>query len=1070
MYLSQHVVPLLAFLLLAAPLSSQYTTASLAGTVMDRTGAAVPEAKVTIRNVDTGFVQTTSSDATGTYLFSRLPIGNYELRVEKEGFSAYLQAGITLTVNQAANQPVTLQVGQVTERVTVEANAELVTTRTATAGQLIDQRRVVDLPLNGRGAQSLVFLSAGSIDLSGRYCGVDCHGGVYPGEQVAGVNGAGSAQVNYQLDATDHNDTYINMNLPFPNPDSLQEFNLQSNNFTAEYGNAAGGIVNIVTKSGTNDLHGSAFEFLRNGALNARNFFAPTQDTLKRNQFGGTIGGAVVKNKLFFFGTYQGTRIRSAPAGRVSFVPTAAERQGDFSGLGKRIDDPVSKQPVPDNRIPASLLSPVALFFLKTIPLPNGAGRQLTFAGVPDAQTENQFMPKIDYVAGKHQLSGRYFFTDYKRPPVIPNDNVLKAVGTGNRVRVQNVAVTHTFTASPTLLFNNTFGLNRQRGGSLSSAPFGFPDAGVKIAAPNPPELSLSITGGFGIGTNHIGDFDRGDFTIREVVTKVKGAHELKFGGESVRVSNHIINTFQMAGSFGFSGQLSGEGLTDFMFGRASDFKQGGGEFKDLKGTKWSLFAQDNWRVSQNLTLNLGLRWDPYLPYYDRQGRVVCFAPGQKSKRYPGAPEGILYGGDNHDPGCPVGGSDPNWGNFEPRVGFAYRLTSDGKTSLRGGAGYFYTPPQASIYNPFANIAPFAPTYSYNDVDFADPFGSVGVTNPFPAQYGPKVPSGSEALFTVPTDLRTTFPRNYRIPQLITWNLMMERQVAGDWVFRIGYHANKGTYFYGNGAGASRPANPAIYVPGQSTVGNTQARRIYQQFSNVGIAETGNNPHYHSMQVNAEKRFGRGLSVLANYTWAKRIDDVGWTNPFDRRFDHGIGDDDIHHAFHFSNIYQLPATNRLGPVAGRLVNGWSVNSIVTWQGGFPLNIVSGRDNAFSGTGGQRADFLGGNADLGNSGRPHNEMISRFFDTSRLTVNAIGTFGNLGRNVLRGPRLLNTDFAAIKDTKMTERTSLQIRSEFFNVFNNVNFGGPVTNVSSPQFGRITGAGNPRILQFGAKILF
>jgi len=670
---------------------AQFTTASLAGTVADPSGAFLPGSQVTVRNVDTGFTQTISTDPSGSFLFSRLPVGTYELTVEKAGFTTYVQSGIQLTVNQTATQTVTLQVGQVTEQVTVEANAELVTTRSATVGQLVNQRLVVDLPLNGRGAQSLVFIAPGTVNLTSRYCGVDCHGGVYPGEQVAGVNGAGSAQVNYLMDGTDHNDTYINMNLPFPNPDAIQEFNLQSNNYTAEYGNAGGGVVNIVTKSGTNDIHGSAFEFLRNGALNARNFFAAEHDTLKRNQFGGTVGGPIVKNKLFYFGTYQGTRITSAPGSVIQQVPTAAERAGDFSSVSTQLIDPVSKLPFPGNQIPVARISPAAQYFLKQIPLPNGTGRNLNYSGTPSSETENQFLVKSDYYVGKQQFTGSYFFTDYKRPPVIPSGNVLASTGSGNRVRVQNVSINHTYMSSPTLLFVSTFGLARQRGGSLSSAPFSFPDAGVKIASPDPPELSLSVSGNFSIDTNHIGDFDRSDFTFREVVTKQAGSHELRFGGEAVRLTNHIINTFQMAGSFDFNGQLSGDAVADFLLGRASGFRQGGGEFKNLKGTKWGFFAQDNWRVSQKLTLNLGVRWDPFFPYWDREGRVVCFAPGQKSVRYPNAPEGVIYGGENHDPGCPKAGTNNEWLNIAPRVGFAYRLTSDSKTAIRGGAGYYLT-------------------------------------------------------------------------------------------------------------------------------------------------------------------------------------------------------------------------------------------------------------------------------------------------------------------------------------------------------------------------------------------
>jgi len=633
-------------------------------------------------------------------------------------------------------------------------------------------------------------------------------------------------------------------------------------------------------------------------------------------------------------------------------------------------------------------------------------------------------------------------------------------------VRVQNISVNHSYVHSASLLLNSTFGLARQRGGSLSSAPFGFPDAGIKIAAPAPPELSLSVSGLFSVGTSHIGDFDRSDYTIREVVTKQYGSHEIRFGGEAVRLRNHIINTYQMAGSFSFSGQLSGEAVADFMMGRASSFSQGGGEFKDLKGTRWSAFVQDNWRVTQNLSLNLGLRWDPFIPYYDREGRVVCFSPGAKSARYPNAPAGMLYGGENHDPGCPQGGANSSYGNVAPRVGFAYRLTQDGKTSLRGGIGYYYSPPQASIYNPYANIAPFAPTFTLNGVDFADPFGSQGIVNPFPDQYGPKV-RGPEATFTTPAALRAVFPKDFRIAQLLQWNLMVERQVS-DWLLRIGYHGNKGTHLYGLGAGPWREINPAIYVPGASTVGNTQQRRIYRDFANIGLGETGNNSNYQSLQINVEKRFGRGLSVLTNYTWAKRLDDVGWINPFNRRFDYGISADDVTHVFHLANSYQFPAMQHGGPLA-KVVNGWAVNSIVTWQSGFPFSVNSGLDNAFTGTGGQRADFLGGSPALSNS-RSHAEMISRWFDVTLFTTNALGTFGSSGKDILRAPRLFNADFSVIKNTKLAERASLQFRGEFFNFFNNVNFGGPNATVTSATFGRITSARDPRILQGALKLIF
>ncbi|MGH9326575.1 MAG: carboxypeptidase regulatory-like domain-containing protein, partial [Terriglobia bacterium] len=447
-------------LLFPPQLVAQFTTASLAGNVTDSSGAVVPGAKITLVNTDTGASQTTLTTSTGGYLFPRLPVGRYKLRTEKAGFITYVQSGIVLTVNQAASQPIALKVGAVTQQVNVSANAELVQSRQATVGQLVNEASIVNLPLNGREVQSLVFLAPGTTDVTSHYCDLNCEGGVYPGEQYASVSGSMANGVNYQLDGVDYNDTYLNENLPFPNPDAVQEFNIQTANMSAEYGNAVGGIVNIVTKSGTNQVHGDVFEFLRNGDLNARNFFAPTQDTLKRNQFGGTIGGPIKKDRLFYFGTYQGTRTRTAPEGQIAFVPTAAERQGDFADLcpggfdsnglcpssaGTQLLNPVTKAPFINNQVP---VGPVSAFFLRYVPEPTGPGGKLTYVGPPSVQNDDQFMTKLDYTSGKHQLSGFYFFSNFDQPPFIQKVNLVAACPDGNRVRVQNVGITYTYSAS----------------------------------------------------------------------------------------------------------------------------------------------------------------------------------------------------------------------------------------------------------------------------------------------------------------------------------------------------------------------------------------------------------------------------------------------------------------------------------------------------------------------------------------------------------------------------------------------------------------------------------------------
>jgi hypothetical protein len=356
---------------------------------MTRGGAVVTGASVTIRNPETGYAKTVRTGSEGAFLFPGTPVGSYEIVVEKPGFSRYVQSGITLAVNQVANVPVTLKVGDISQQVTVSADAELVNTQAATVAQVVDTQRIIDLPLNGRQPQALLFSVAGALDETGKYCLVNCQGGVYPGEQDANVGGGGPRSVNFQMNGAGHNDTYLNTNLPFPNPDAVQEFAVQTDNLSAQYGLGAGAVVNIITKSGTNQLHGSAFEFVRNGDMNARNFFAPKQDTLKRNQYGGSIGGPILKDKLFFFGTYQGTPIRQAAQGKISFVPTAAERAGDFSAISTQLKDPASGTLFPNNQIPVSQFSAPSQALLGKIPLPNGPNGQLTYAGPSIVQNDN---------------------------------------------------------------------------------------------------------------------------------------------------------------------------------------------------------------------------------------------------------------------------------------------------------------------------------------------------------------------------------------------------------------------------------------------------------------------------------------------------------------------------------------------------------------------------------------------------------------------------------------------------------------------------------------------------------
>jgi hypothetical protein len=1049
--------------LLSGDAVAQASNAQLGGRVTDPSGAAIPDAEIRVVSIARGSETRSKTDFGGSFTFPALIPGQYRVFVQAQGFETMLANNITLNVGDDRQVVFSLKVGNASDTVTVDASGPTINTTDASINTVIEEKQVVDLPLNGRNTQSLLNLSPGTVDIARNGCTICGQGGVYPNEAQVSVNGAAITQVNYQMDGVSHNDTYVNASLPFPNPDAVQQFALNSSNFSAEYGNASGGVVNIVSKSGSNKFHGSLFEYLRNGSLNAKNYFGTAHDSLHRNQYGGSIGGPLLKDRLFFFGTYQGTPVSAASTAFKTFVPTQAQRDGDFTGTA--LKDPVTGLPLGSSIIPAGRRDPASQALLKYIPLPNGPNGALTYTGVVVRTMDKQALGKIDYTRGKNQFTGHYFFTQFTQPTVIPTTNILAAPSTGNHVRVQTIAVSHTLVQSASLLFNTTFGLNRQRGGSVSSAPLSWADLGAKIAHGDVPENSLSVTSGFSIATNHLGEFDRGDYTIRENVTKIIGAHELHFGGQALRVQNSIVNTYRQSGNFTFNGSLSGNGLADFIFGRASGFTQGGGEFKSFAGTQYGFFVQDNFRAGKRLTLSAGVRWDPWIPYRDNDGRIECFVPGAQSLRFPNAPAGLLYGGSNHDAGCPAGGMKSFWPQVGPRLGFAYRLTQDGSMSIRGGFGIYYTPPATTNFNAMVDTAPFSPQYSLSNVQFSDPYGSSGLANPFPAQYGPTIPN-SAATFTLPVAIGGVFATNWRPPVTDSWNLIVERQLGKSTVLRLAYVGSLNTF-----ASIAYPVNHAVYVQGSSTTAtaNIQARRPYQNFAAVSQLQSGSAANYHGAQFTVEKRLRYGLTLLTNYTYSKSLDNFGWTNPYDHSLDYGRSAGDIAHNFKFSDVWDIPTHHSDSAFVGRLANGWKINSIVVWQSGFPLTVLSGIDNSFTGIGSDHANYLGGPIALPTN-RGHAAIAAKFFDTARFATNPAGTFGTASKGQFRGPRYFDTDVALLKNTPIAEGVNFQFRAEAFNAFNNVNFQQPTVTQSSSQFGVITVANDPRILQLSAKFTF
>lgn len=1055
----RYLPPCLAGLLISAALFAQ-STANIVGTIKDATDAAVPGARVTAVNVQTGLQQSRSSAADGTYSLPLLPVGQYRLEVEKEGFQRYTQSGITLAVGDNATLDVSLALGSLAESVTVTGAAPLLETQTGTIRGLVDQQRIVDLPLNGRQITQLMSIQAGVIQRSS---------GTSEGDAFV-VNGSRQSGVYFLLDGGMNTDSYRNYSGVFPNPDAVQEFSVQKSNFSAEYANATGAVVSVATKSGTNEFHGSAFEFLRNGVFNARNFFAARRDSLKRSQFGGTLGGPIIKDRLFFFGAYQGTRTRSDPQLTRQFLPTAAMRRGDFSGAAA-ITDPRTRQPFPGNQIPTDRLNPVAQALLQYIPDPGTPDGQ-RFVGAPLKTNEEELTAKIDANLGAHRLMGRYFWQRFSRPFTGRTDDLASMfaseVGRSSQPYSQ-LTLSDITTVSSRLLNSATLALRWRRtfnDWTSIDLPIDFAQAGVKgIAVKDPASVYVNITGGFLARPGWNYDKKDYDIHISDTATWMVGSHEFKFGGEVLRSKNDIKNDFRTMGLFNFNGNITGNAMADFMLGEVYQFDQGGGEYKELYGTRWGFFGQDNWRVTPDLTLNLGLRWDPMFPFHDDLGRTQCFSPGARSARFPKAPAGYLNDGD---PGCPEGGFNSYWQQIAPRFGFAWRAPG-GNTVVRGGFGLFWNPQFTSLYNGFVNAAPFSPQVTRFGVRLEDPYASAG--NPFPASFAPFVPS-SDAEFFTPLGTFGAFANTFRPSYMETFNVTVEREIARNLVARASYIGNLGRHL-----SYTDDFNYARYAPG-ATTGNIQQRRPYQDFGSILNTYADSNSSYHGLQISVERRVANNFSFEVNYTVSKSIDEVSadttpqnasQTVPMNRERNRGVSDFDLPQRLVVSHVWNLPELQQQHGLVRAVLGGWQFSGITNLRSGFPFSVSSGSDRALSGLGSSFADLVGD--PFLDTNRSRADLIARYFNPAAFSAAALGTFGTSPRNVMRGPGAVSFDFGLMKIFAVTERTKLQFRSEFFNAFNTPRFNNPFAAVNTPaRFGRIESAADPRIIQFALKIFF
>ena len=1056
---------LVTLTLLSAPLWAADPTGTIAGSVSDPSGAAVVGIKVVATNINTGLTRDTTTASDGGYLFPLLPVGSYTIGVAAPGFERYEQRGIEVKTDQSSTVPVTLKIGSPSQAVTVLANAEMVQTQSGALSQVVSRQNIVELPLNGRNAAALVLLTPGTADThvsNFSACSDTIQSTSYPGAQSVSANGARTDMVNYNLDGGSNEDPYTNVNNPFPNPDALEEFSVQTNSYSAEYGRGSGAIVNVVTRSGTNDFHGSAFDFIRNGDLNARNFFAATPDQLKRNQFGGSIGGPILRNKLFFFGSYQGTQSRDVTQGNSATVPTAAERNGDFSSINRQLVNPFTGAPYPNNQIPTSSFAQASAKILSLLPPPSPSG--VVYYGLPDNEHENQFLARADYDLNKNRIYGRYFYSRYGTDAVIGSSNILTSTR-GFDLFDQGVAASDTYTFAPKLLNSFIFSYNRNNGTVTSGAPFSLASLGIPIASTTPPELAISVSGYFSISSGHPTKVNRSDYHVSDSVHWVIGDHELAFGGDYLKEDVDLINTYRQNGSFTFSStNYSGNALSDFMLGYARKFIQGGGEFAARRAKLGGLFVQDNYRATRNLVFNLGLRWDPFVPYGDQFGRTECFLPGNQSQKFPNAPTGYLFAGD---PGCPAGGFKSRWLLLAPRTGFAYNVGGRGKTTIRGGWGIFYQPPFVEAFNNFVDSPPWSPQYQFIGTPFMNPYQ--GAANPFPAQFAPFIPPHNVA-FPIPLSLAVSYQPNWHPSEVMNWNLTVERQLATDILLRVGYVGSKGTHLaYNTDVNAPLPSPDA-------TADNEQDRRPYQQFQQVTQDSSNANSSYNSLQVQVDKRFSHGVTVSANYTWSRSIDEVSYQtdlcginiiDPYNIRAYRGVSDFNVPHRFILNYLWQLPSPKQ--GISKAILGGWQTSAIINWQSGFPLNITSGGDYSFSlpEVGNDQAQVIS---------TPHytqgstSDKIAQWFSTNAFGAPLPNTFGNAGRNILIGPGTFNIDFAGHKEFTLSERMNLQFRAEFFNFFNHAQFNNPDTGLADSTFGQITTARSPRVIQGALKLVF
>ena len=1088
-------------------------TAQINGVVKDSSGSTVPGASVKATQSATGAARTATTGADGAYVLTTLPIGPYILEVTKDGFSKYVQSGIVLQVAANPQIDAVLKIGSVNEQVTIQADAAMVETQRTGVGTVVDNQRVVELPLNGRNATELIFLAGmATVGTGPGLQGVSSNRN-YP---TVVVNVAGGIQngITYLLDGTNHNDMETNNNLPLPFPDALQEFKVETSALPAQYGLHSSAAVNAVTKSGTNGFHGDAFDFLRNGDLNARDFFAPTRDTLKRNQFGGTIGGPIRKDKLFFFVGYQGTRERSTPTQDISYVPTAAVLAGDYTAFasaacngGKQVNLSPAYGFV-NNQISPSLYNQSAVKIAALLAPSTDPCGKINFGKLAN-DNEDLGLSRIDYQkSDRHSMFGRLYIANLDTVSSYDGHDFLTFGNLFAHDRVYSAALGDTFLIGSGMVSSFRVGVNRAALPKIPDNIGTWKSFGVNATSfPTVPFVGVAVSGGNGFSVGGLTNIANTgpSYNVAEDFSWVKGTHQFGFGGNYLFTQLNYASGVNATGSPTFNGQVTGLGMADYFLGDTFSWHQGNVTHLYNRQKYFGFYAQDSWKVRSRLTINYGVRWEPYIPMYSKYGwwdhfDPSNFAAGTKSSVYVNAPAGEIFPGDSQwqPSGNHMGNNRLN--TFAPRIGVVWDPTGSGRMTVRAAYGMFTD--RLNLYEPttFIQDAPYGNSVTINNVNFSNPWANYPGGDPYAN------PTLNKNV-TFPTAGATvTYPFNLRPTYSQQWNLSIQRQVGTDWLFTANYLGGNTIHlvtenqlnpavFLGTGPCTLNIVNTAgVVVPTPqavcSTTANTNQRRAYylqnpvqgQYYGIISVLDDGGTASYNGLLVSGQKRLSHGVTVLSNFTLSHCISDVWNANvgntgassitPNNRYADRSncyTGDQR-----YLSNTSIVAQTPKFANRALRwIASDWSVSPIMVIRSSQFFTVTSGIDTALTGQGSQRPNLLNLNP------YPTNQSVNGWINASAFGTPAPGSYGNLGNFNLKGPGVFQFDIALSRTFPIREKQTFQIRAEAFNLPNHLNPSVPVAATNNAAFGKIQSdisgnaglsAGDPRLVQVALKFVF